>query len=194
MPTLSGPVLSCSPFSPATYHRYHFPGKVTWNIPKSINQISCDFTLEGTQRRDSGSEGWKEQKSRKEKTNNGCICFVSVCVLAKLACKCCVTNVDPSSIALQCAKGRLGVCLRRPEGKRTDSVAVAAGATNTHAVCWSSDSARCNSQRNPCRQMKTRTHHAKSNMVGCICTDAHVTHTFIHCMYTPNLTTNDIKY
>ncbi len=77
----------------------------------------------------------KEQKSRKKNINNRCIYFVSLCILVKPACKCSVTNEDPSSIALQCANGSLGVCLRRPGGMRADLVAVAAGATNTCTVC-----------------------------------------------------------
>lgn len=46
--------------------------------------------------------------------------------------------------------------LRGRGGMSADLVAVAAGATNTRAAD-TSDSARCDSQREPCRQLKTHT-------------------------------------
>lgn len=40
---------SCSLFSPATYRRYHFPGKVTWNIPRSPEpNLPCFLTQKQT--------------------------------------------------------------------------------------------------------------------------------------------------
>lgn len=48
IPVLSNPVLSFSLFSPATYHRFHFPDRVTWKMPQSPPNLLCLNTRKRT--------------------------------------------------------------------------------------------------------------------------------------------------
>lgn len=61
IPVLSNPVLSFSLFSPATYHRFHFPDRVTWKIPQSPPNLLCLNTCKHTKEwlvvRDGKSKG-----------------------------------------------------------------------------------------------------------------------------------------
>lgn len=71
IPVLSNPVLSFSLFSPATYHRFHFPDSDMKNAPKPTKPPVFEHTQ--AHKGVTGREGWKEQKSRKE--NNEFIWF-----------------------------------------------------------------------------------------------------------------------
>lgn len=51
IPVLSNPVLSFSLFSPATYHRFHFPDRVTWKMPQSPPNLLCLNTRKRTKER-----------------------------------------------------------------------------------------------------------------------------------------------
>lgn len=61
IPVLSNPVLSFSLFSPATYHRFHFPDRVTWKMPQSPPNLLCLNTRKHTKEwlveRDGKSKG-----------------------------------------------------------------------------------------------------------------------------------------
>lgn len=175
MPALSNPVLSCSLFSPDTFPRYHFSGKVTWGIPRRLDQTSYVFThqrahKEGTQVARDG----KSKRTGKTPTIGVFIWFHCAFWWSSHA-NVVLQMTIPAALRYNVPRGAGEFAFAGLGGMRADWVAVAAGATNTRAVCWSSDRARCDSQRRLCRKLKTHTP-CKGKHGGMVCkyTDAYL--------------------
>lgn len=148
--------------------------KVTQNIPRSLNRsLPCFHTWRHTKKRVRGwgREGAKEQQ--RHRTIVVCILFYCAFARARM-----LMHYYKWRSLWHCATmcwGETGSLPSQAWGMRADSVAVAAGATNARAVCWSSDNARCDSQRTTCKQLKTHTPcKGKHGGAGWIYTDAHV--------------------
>lgn len=149
MPALSIPVVSCCLFSAAIYPRYHFSSKVAWNepwtTPPKVHNEKTDRANEaGT------------------KTNNKCIrCTFWQSQRANV-----VTNADPRSIALECAKGSLGFCLCRLERRWEQFQALWQLKPPTPSLRADPRVVPDVNPRGQCAGSWRLAHHAKANMVA----------------------------